>query len=123
MHELAVTQSLLDIALRHAAQAGAVRVTDLNLVIGQLSSIVDDSVQFYWDTLCQGTLCQGAQLHFERVPVELQCRDCGTTYGLAGSLTRCPRCRSTRARVTAGEEFHLESIQIETESDLEKAAV
>ena len=59
MHELAVTESILNIAVQHASQAGAVRVTDLNLVIGQLSSIFDDSVQFYWDMISEGTICAG----------------------------------------------------------------
>ena len=49
MHELPVTESVLEIALRHAKGAGAERITNIYLVIGQLSSIVDDSIQFYWD--------------------------------------------------------------------------
>jgi len=46
MHELAVTENILSIASKHAQESGATRVTAINLVIGQLSSIVDDSVQF-----------------------------------------------------------------------------
>ena len=64
MHELSITESILDITLRHARQAGAGRVTNLYLVIGQLASIVDDSVQFYWDIVAKGTLAEGAHLHF-----------------------------------------------------------
>ncbi len=114
MHELAVTESILNLATEHANRAGAKRVTHLYLVIGHLSSIVDDSVQFYWDTISQGTLCEGAQLHFERVPASLTCLDCGTTYTLDGDLTFCPQCQSDRVKVVAGEEFRLDSIEIET---------
>src|SRR4030067_1108327 len=64
VHELAVTESLLHLAVLHAQQASATRVTALQLVIGQLSSIVDDSVQFYWDMISAGTLCEGARLQF-----------------------------------------------------------
>ncbi|MGD8998651.1 MAG: hydrogenase maturation nickel metallochaperone HypA, partial [Anaerolineae bacterium] len=67
MHELSVTESLLEIALRHAARAGAARITRLNIVVGELSSIVDESVQFYWDIVSRGTMAEGAELHFERV--------------------------------------------------------
>ena len=55
MHELPVTQSILDIAVNQAKAVNAARITDVHLVIGQLASIVDDSVQFYWDFVSQGT--------------------------------------------------------------------
>jgi len=118
MHELSVTESILKIAMQHATQANAVRVTSLQLVIGQLSSIVDDSVQFYWDMLSEGTICEGAQLHFERRPARLKCLDCDQTYTLSGELTDCPNCHSARIKVVAGEEFYLDSIEVEAESAL-----
>lgn len=114
MHELAVTENILDLALRHAEAADARRVTDLHLIIGQLSSIVDDSVQFYWDIISKGTQCEGATLHFERIPATLICLTCGHTYTLNGELTACPQCDSFRVRVTAGEEFRLDSIDVTT---------
>ena len=79
MHELAVTQSILDISLRHASEAGAKRITDINLVVGQFSSIVDDSVQFYWDIIAKETIAYGATLHFNRIPGEMTCGSCGHT--------------------------------------------
>jgi hydrogenase nickel incorporation protein HypA/HybF len=112
MHELSVTTSILEIALRHAQAAGATRITDLHLVIGQLSSIVDDSVQFYWDIVSENTLAAGSRLHFRRVPAELTCLDCGTRYA-PGSAEACPKCASARAQITAGEEFYLDSIEVE----------
>ena len=116
MHELSVTESLLNLAVQHATQAGAVRVTSLQLVIGQLSSIVDESVQFYWDMISEGTLCEGAQLRFERRPATLRCLDCDQTYALNGELTDCPRCHSAHLKVMSGEEFYLDSIEVEAES-------
>lgn len=114
MHELAVTENLLSLAMRHGLAAGARRVTDLYLVIGELSSVVDESVQFYWDMVSRGTLCEGARLHFERVPAELTCQECGERYGLAEGMSPCRRCGSTNVRVTAGDEFRLESLDVET---------
>jgi hydrogenase nickel incorporation protein HypA/HybF len=113
MHELAVTENLLNLALRHAEQASARRVTDLHLVIGELATIVGDSVQFYWDLISKGTLCEGASLHFQRIAAELRCLDCGTQYKLDGTLSECPVCASARVRVVAGDEFRLEAIEVE----------
>lgn len=113
MHELSVTENILEIANRHAIQANAVRVTDIYIVIGRLSSIVDDSVQFYWDFVSQNTICQGALLHFERIPARLLCLSCQHEYTLDGDLSECPHCSSAQVKVLSGEEFYLDSIAIE----------
>ena len=116
MHELAVTESILEIVLRHARQAEAAHVTDIYLVIGQLSSIMDDSVQFYWDIIAKDTAAEGARLHFERLPAEFLCLDCGKSYAPGEEILACPQCQSVRVKVVAGEEFQLDSIDIETAS-------
>ena len=113
MHELAVTESILEIAVKYAEQAEASRVTDLYLVIGRLSSIVDDSVQFYWDMISENTLCAGSKLHFQRVPAQMICIDCGNEYELPGELCPCPKCGSAKVKVTSGDQFFLDSIEIE----------
>lgn len=115
MHELAVTQSILDLALKNANQAHAIQVTDIYLVIGKLSSIVDDSVQFYWELIAKDTICEKAQLHFDRIPAELECKACGTKYLLEGDLIPCPSCSSNEIKVLTGNEFRLESIEITIE--------
>ena len=73
MHELPVTQSLLKIALDHAEKANAKQITALNIVMGELSSMVDDSIQFYWEVIAKDTIAEKATLNFRRVPAELQC--------------------------------------------------
>jgi hydrogenase nickel incorporation protein HypA/HybF len=113
MHELSVTQSLLDIALRHAEKAGAGRIVRLNLVIGELASIVNDSVQFYWDIVSQDTIAEGAELHFERVPGTLRCLACGHNFSLDGRDYTCPICGENQALAVGGDDFRLESIEVE----------
>jgi hydrogenase nickel incorporation protein HypA/HybF len=117
LHELSVTQSLLGIAVDHARKAGARRVTELRIVIGQLSSIVDDSVQFYWDLIAKGTPCEGARLVFDRVPARFRCLDCGTEYVLSGDLAACPGCGEGRIDIVAGTEFRLDSIVVEDQDE------
>ena len=113
MHERAITESLLEIALRHAHQAGATRITSLYLVIGQLSSFIDESVQFYWDILSEDTIAEKATLHFKRIPVEMACLDCQTRYSPTDTDFTCPNCFSSRVKVNAGEELLLEAIDVE----------
>ena len=113
MHELAVTESILEIAIRHAQAQNARRITDLFLVIGQWTSILDDSVQFYWEFISDGTIAKGATLHFRRVPVLLTCQDCMKDYPPASEEFACPYCGGTHAQVKTGEEFHLEAIDVD----------
>jgi hydrogenase nickel incorporation protein HypA/HybF len=114
MHELSVTESILEIALRHAQAQNAKRITDLYLVLGQWSSLVDDSVQFYWDIISDGTIAKGATLHFRRVPVTLTCLDCGQEYQPTSEELICPNCGGTRVKVKSGDEFRLEAIDVES---------
>lgn len=113
MHEMSVTQSILDIVCRHATEARAKRVLRINLVIGELSSIVDDSVQFYFDYLSRDTIAQDAQLRFERLPVRVQCRACGYEWGPTHADWTCPRCGQAQAQVVSGREFYIDSIEVE----------
>jgi hydrogenase nickel incorporation protein HypA/HybF len=113
MHELAVTESILRIAEKHAIQEEAKKVTDLYLVIGNLSSIVDDSVVFYWEMLAQGTICEGSTIHFKRLPAKMLCLACENIFELSGELIPCPNCSSFQLKIQSGEEFWLESIEIE----------
>ena len=113
MHEMSITQSLLEIALRHAEKAGAQRITRLNLVIGELASVVDNSIQFYWDIVGKDTIAEGAELHFERVPGSLRCLACAHTFPLDGKDYTCPACGEVRVTAAGGNDFRLESIEVE----------
>jgi hydrogenase nickel incorporation protein HypA/HybF len=113
MHELAVTESILEISLRHAQDAGAERIRDLYLVIGQLSSIVDDSVQFYWEMISKDTLAEGSRLHFRRIPAEMECQACAQPFSPGDEDFTCPACGSPNVRITAGDEFYMEAINVE----------
>jgi len=113
MHELSITENILEITLRHAQNAGATSVTNIYLVIGQLSSIVDDSVKFYWDMIAKDTIAQNADLHFKRIQTRLACIDCSQEYEPISDDLSCPNCQSSRVKILKGEEFYIEAIDID----------
>lgn len=117
MHELAVAQHLLELAADHAARNAAAQVTDLYLVIGQLSSIVDESLQFYWTLIVEGTPCEGSVLHFRRTRAVMHCQECDEDYPIESEMTACPRCGGFRVTVATGDEFMLESIDVLREKE------
>lgn len=113
MHELAATRSILEIALRRAQEANAARITDLYIIIGELSTFLDESVRFYWDIIAKDTIAEGARLHFQRLLAELQCMVCFEKYHPDGQEFACPHCGSVGAKIIAGEEFRLEAMDVE----------
>lgn len=110
MHELSVTQSILQLALQQISEDA--HITDLYLVIGQLSSMIDESVQFYWNIISEGTAAEGSTLHFKRIAAEMQCQKCGLHYKLGGDNFSCPQCGSATIRLISGDEFYLEAIEV-----------
>lgn len=113
MHELSVTQSILDIALAHAQGAGANRILKVNLVIGELSGLVGESIQFYFDFISKETPAEGAELTFRHVPAHFRCLDCGTEYEPNGTDWTCPQCGALRPIAVGGQELLVESIEVE----------
>jgi hydrogenase nickel incorporation protein HypA/HybF len=113
MHELAITEEILRIAVTHAERVGAKRITDINVVLGDLSSVVDDSVQFYFDFLSPDTLAAEGQLHFRRIATRLRCRQCSLEFEPESLEWHCPRCQALGGEVIAGQEFYVESIEVE----------
>jgi len=114
MNEISITQNLLGVALRHAEQAQATRIVRLNLVVGELSGVIGESVQFYWDMVSRGTLAEGAQLAFEHVPATLRCLNCDCVFPLDGRDYACPNCGQPRVVPAGGDDFRLESIEVES---------
>jgi len=113
MHEIAPTQNLVNIALSQAQAQQAARVTNVYIKRGQLSDITAESIRFYWDVLSEGTICQGAQLHFEEVPALIICDNCQHTMPLEDELGPCPKCGSTHIQLSGGQDLQLAGIDIE----------
>jgi len=113
MHEYAVTQGMLDTVLQEANKVGAKKVTEIRLVIGDLSTILDESVQLYFDMMSEGTIAQGAKLIFKRVASRFRCNECGNDFEKPSKGFDCPKCGGFALPTAVGREFYIESIDVE----------
>ena len=112
MHELPITESLLDLVLENAARADAASVTDVCVVLGELSGFSAECIQSYWEPMARGTVAEGARLHFEHVPLSFECRDCGRRFEPEGASFACVHCGGSRVRVAGGQDLRLASIDV-----------
>ncbi|WP_329053078.1 hydrogenase maturation nickel metallochaperone HypA [Amycolatopsis sp. NBC_01488] len=108
MHEMAVTQSVVDAIV---ARLGEAAVSRVRLEIGRLSGVVPDSVRFCFDVLCAGTSLEGARLEIAEPPGRARCNDCGEEFGLDDFIVLCP-CGSANASVLAGRELRIASVEV-----------
>jgi hydrogenase nickel incorporation protein HypA/HybF len=116
MHELPVTEGILAVALDAAGRHHASHITTIDLVIGELGSIVDDSIQFYFDLLSRGTPAEGAVLRFRREPAQVVCWACGQRWSARAPMPRaCPACGSAHLQIAGGQAFAIESIEVADE--------
>ena len=113
MHELGITENILNITLAKASEGQATRILKINLVIGELSGFAADCIRFYFDTLSKGTIAQGAALHFETVPAESRCRNCSDAFRPQDTLWSCPKCGSQGVEISKGRELYIESVEVE----------
>lgn len=112
MNDFSLTQNLLNLALKNSNSRRIVRV---NLLIGPFSKEREDSIIFYWRDLAKGSPGEGAELHFERVPFEIQCLECSGTFYLGenGKDSVCKYCHREHSQLLNGEDVRLENITVE----------
>jgi hydrogenase nickel incorporation protein HypA/HybF len=113
LHEFSITQSILSIALEKANTVNASRVSKINLVIGELSGVVDECVQFYFDFLSKDTLAAQANLSFQHRPIQLRCRNCANIFSPDSLDWTCPNCQAQTTEIVSGRECYVESIEVE----------
>lgn len=113
MHELSITQSMLNLVLEQAEKAKAKRVGKIRLVIGEMTGVVSECVQFYFDFLSKGTPAEGAALAIKAVPTQAKCRECGKVFELEEFDWTCPNCRGNNIEILSGKELFVESIEVE----------
>jgi len=113
MHEFSITQNILSIALEQAEAAKANKIVNINLTIGELTGIVDECVQFYFDLLSRDTIAAEASLSFNLIPTKLRCRNCTTTFSPDNLDWACPSCREQKIEIVAGRECSVISIEVD----------
>ena len=113
MREAAATQSILTKALLKVRDSAASRIKSIQIAIGEISDLDQTSIRRHWEELARNTPAEHAQLHFRFIKAEVQCMACFSKYSPEGGKIHCPYCGSYGAKILSGEEFFLESIELD----------
>ena len=113
MHEMALTESIVEIATDAAKQQGAAKVKRVFVEVGALSHVEPDALEFCFAAVSAGTIVEGAALEIDRVRGEGWCLDCGKTVAIAERFASCPECGGLHLRMTAGDALRVREIEIE----------
>ena len=111
MHELPVVQDLIKTLDKESKDRNINKITEINLVIGELSGIIGECVQTYFDLLSEGHTCEKAKLKFTFLPSTLVCRECGHEFPHEKSFD-CPLCGgAAKLKKGSGRDFYVRSIE------------
>jgi hydrogenase nickel incorporation protein HypA/HybF len=110
VHELSLSGAIVNTVVKHADGR---RVSVVSLRVGRLRQVVPDTLEFYFGFTANGTVCEGARLEQELVPALLKCRHCGSEWEIEFPDFRCDACGGTDVEVLSGNEFEVESIEVE----------
>jgi hydrogenase nickel incorporation protein HypA/HybF len=121
MHEFSIAQSIVETVIKVAQDNGASQILEVNLEVGEVALVNVDQLGWHIQMLTQGTLAQGAQLNWSRVPAAIRCEGCGYEGGLRYEREdpswhfsmpsfECPRCDSPKTVITHGRELRIKEI-------------
>ncbi|MCL1847170.1 MAG: hydrogenase maturation nickel metallochaperone HypA [Coriobacteriia bacterium] len=116
MHEFSLMQSVLENVEATARQAGASRVCEIRLVIGEMREVMTDAMEFAFEALAPQTISEGATLTMTLVKPRSRCGQCGVEFEHDRFHWSCPDCDSLATELLAGRELHIEAIEVDLPS-------
>ena len=112
MHELSIAIGIVKIADDETKKANASAVSKIELIIGTLSGVELDSLNFVWSAAVKDTVLEGAVLSIEHIKGKAKCMDCETTFDIENIYDNCPQCGSYLKVITQGKELKVKALEV-----------
>lgn len=113
MHELAITEGIIAAAVPEAERHGAKKILEIRLKIGELSGVLPECIQEYFNIVSCGTIAEGARLAVEKIPITVKCLTCEKESVIGLKKIRCPHCGGAEIKIISGREYFVDSLEVE----------
>ena len=113
MHEMALAKGVLDIVESYAVNNNAKKVTEITVLVGEMTGVVWESLEFCFQALSQNTMAEGAKLIMKPVPLIGRCGKCGNQEPIENYKFICSACGSSQIQIISGRELRVESLEAE----------
>ena len=124
MHELGLMTGVLDTARTAAEKAGALRVTRVDITVGEMTECIRDALDFAFEALRdleEYRLFAEAELVIHMVEPRSRCLECGAEYTHDRFHMLCPECGGFVTELLAGRELEISSIEVDLPDDEDTA--
>ena len=109
MHELALSQSILDLVLERARAERLGTVTRVAVEVGAAAGVDPEALRFCFDVVAEETIARGAEFVIAGVPLRARCRSCRHEFEPGTRLAPCPACHRTGTELVGGRELRVTS--------------
>ncbi|CAJ0876915.1 hypothetical protein AMST5_02831 [freshwater sediment metagenome] len=113
MHEMALTESIVDIVCEEARKNGFGKVRVVRLQVGAMAQVEPEALRFCFDAVSRGTVAEGAALDILRRPGEGWCFDCAKTVAMEERFSACPECGGRHVQMTSGDELRVQELEVD----------
>ena len=113
MHEMAIAQSVMDIAFGEMDKRAATALKKIKISVGEFSGVVKEALEFAFDALKPDTRAAAAEIEIEVVPLEAECVTCGPGPCRLDDLDlSCPVCGHAM-QIVSGREMKVDYVDLE----------
>ena len=112
MHEMSIAQSLIDVVREEMRKCGSNILKSVYLRIGEMSSVVPDSLSFCFGIMTESTDLHGAKLFMDIIPLTGSCGDCQREFEIENYAFECPFCKGNRISIISGKELDIVEIEV-----------
>ncbi|MDE3145511.1 MAG: hydrogenase maturation nickel metallochaperone HypA [Bacteroidota bacterium] len=110
MHELSIVMSIIDIAQKESSKANASVIDEIEIDIGDFSTVEPEAFEFAWQQAVKETVLENAVKKINRIKGKAKCLHCDAVFPVENLYDACPVCREHSIDIIEGKELRVRSL-------------